>query len=121
MDHVKIGEFLQQHGGEWIWWKRNPQLASNIGGGGECQIRTALNILKSLWKTHGVSLTNKYCQTLLTEVEAIVNSRPLTTIVINDVASPVALSPINLLTMKSRVVMPPPGVSTSADMYCRKH
>ena len=20
MDHVKIGEFLQQHGGEWIWW-----------------------------------------------------------------------------------------------------
>ena len=24
MDHVKIGEFLQQHGGEWIWWKRNP-------------------------------------------------------------------------------------------------
>ena len=121
MDHEKSGEFLQQHGGEWIWWKRNPQLASNIRGGGECQIRTALNILKSLWKTYGVSLTNKYCQTLLTEVEAIVNSRPLTTIVINDVASPVPLSPINLLTMKSRVVMPPPGVFTSADMYCRKH
>ena len=32
MDHVKIGEFLQQHGGEWIWWKRNPLLASNMGG-----------------------------------------------------------------------------------------
>ena len=24
MNHLKIGEFFQQHGGEWIWWKRNP-------------------------------------------------------------------------------------------------
>ena len=24
MDHVKIGKFWQQRGGEWIWWKRNP-------------------------------------------------------------------------------------------------
>ena len=31
------------------------------------------------------------------------------------------LSPINLLTMKSRVVRPPPGVFKLADMYCRKH
>ena len=72
-------------------------------------------------KTHGASLTDESLQILLTEVEAIVNSRPLTTDVINDVTSPVPLSPINLLTMKSRVVMPPPGVFTSADMYCRKH
>ena len=121
MDHVKIGEFLQQHGGEWIWWKRNPPLASNMGGVWERQIRTARNILNSLLKTHGASLTDESLQTLLTEVEAIVNSRPLTTDVINDVTSPVPLSPINLLTMKSRVVMLPPGVFTSADMYCRKH
>ena len=32
MDHVKSGEFLQQNGGEWILWKRNPLLASNMGG-----------------------------------------------------------------------------------------
>ena len=55
------------------------------------------------------------------EVEAIVNSRPLTTDVINDVTSPAPLSPINLLTMKSRVVMPPSGVFMPADMYFRKH
>ena len=72
-------------------------------------------------KTNGGSLTDESLKTLLTEVEAIVNSRPLTTDVINDVTSPVPLSPINLLTMKSRVVMLPPGVFTSADMYCRKH
>ena len=121
MDHVKIGEYSQQHGGEWIWWKRNSPLASNMGGVWERQIRTARNILNSLLKRHGASLTDESLQTLLTEVEAIVNSRPLTTDVINDVTSPVPLSSINLLTMKSRVVMPPPGVFTSADMYSRKH
>ena len=121
MDHVKIGEFLQQNSSEWVWLKRKPPLASNMGGVSERQIKTARNILNSLLKTHGSSLTDESLQTLLTEVEAIVNSHPLTTDVVNDVTSLVPLSPINLLTIKSRVVMPPPGVFTSADMYCRKH
>ena len=47
--------------------------------------------------------------TLLAEVEAIVNSRLLTTDVANDVTSLLTLSSINLLRMKSRVVIPPPG------------
>ena len=92
-----------------------------MGGVWERQIRATQNILNSLLKAHGGSLTNESLQTLLTEVQAIVNSRPLTTDIINDVTSPMLLSQINLLTMKSRVVMPPPGVFTSADMYCRKH
>ena len=92
-----------------------------MGGVWEHQTRAAQNILNLLLKTHCGSLTDESLQTLLTEVEPNVNSRPLTTDVINDVTSPVQLSPINLLTMKSRVVMPPPGVFTSADTYCRKH
>ena len=91
-----------------------------MGGVWKCQIRTARNILNLLLKTHGANLTDESLQTLLTEVEATVNPRPLTTDVINDVTSLVALSPINLLTMKSGVVMPPPDNFTSADMYCRK-
>ena len=91
-----------------------------MGGVWERQIRTASNILNSLLKTHGASLTDESLRILLTEVEAIVDSCPLTT-VINDVTSLVPPSPINLLTMKSRVVMPPPGVFTSAEIYCRKH
>ena len=51
----------------------------------------------------------KSLQTLLTEVEAIFNSRLLTTDVANDVTSLLTLSSINLLKMKSRVVIPPPG------------
>ena len=130
INHVKIEEFLQQNGGEWICWKKSPPplqppsptlLAKNVRGVWEGQLRTAWNILNSLLKIHGTRLTDESLQTLLTEVEAIANSHPLTTDVINDVTSLVPLSPINLLTIKSRVVMPPPGVFTSADMYCRKH
>ena len=51
----------------------------------------------------------KSLQTLLTEVEAIVNFRLLTADVVNDVISLLTLSSINLLRMKSRVVIPPPG------------
>ena len=96
-------------------------LAKNMRGVWEGQLRTAWNILNSLLKIHGTRLTDESLKTLLTEVEAIANSHPLTTDIINDVTSLVPLSPINLLTMKLRVVMPPPGAFTSADMYCRKH
>ena len=71
-------------------------------------------------KTHGGSLTDESLQTLLVEVEAVVNSRPLTTETINDVTSLIPFSPINLLTMKLKIVIPPPGVFASADKYCRK-
>ena len=121
IDNVKIGEFLQQRDGEWIWWMRNPPLASNMGGVWECYIRTAQNILNSLLKTHGASVTDGSLETLLAEVEAIVNSGSLTTDVINYIISLVPLSPINLLTIKSRVVMQPPRIFTSAGMYYRKH
>ena len=52
MEHVKIGAFLQQNGDEWIWWKRNPPLVSNMGDGWERQIRATQNIPNSLLKTH---------------------------------------------------------------------
>ena len=91
-----------------------------MGGVWEHQIRTARNILSSLLKTNGASLTDESLQALLTEVEAIVNSHPMTTDVIN-VTNLVPLSTINLLIMKSKVVMLPPSVFTSADIYFRKH
>ena len=96
MDHNKIGRFLEENGGGWIVWRRNPPLASNMGGVWERQIRSARTILNSLLKTHGTQLKEESLETLLIEVEAIINSRPLTTEVINDVRSLVPLSPINL-------------------------
>ena len=84
--------------------------ASNMGRVCERQIRSGRKILGSLLKTSGASLSDESLQTLLVEAEAIVKSRPLTTDLLSDVNSLIPLSPINLLTMKSKGVMPPPGV-----------
>ena len=120
MDHKKIGDFLEENGGDWMVCKRNPPLASNMGGVWERQIRSACSILNSLLKTHGSNLTEELLQTVVVEVEAIVNSRLFTTEVVNDGTSLAPLSPINLLTMKSRVVMPPPGNFSTPDRYSKK-
>lgn len=69
--------------------------------------------------SHGHSLNDESFRTLLVEVEAIMNSRPITTDGINDPDS-LPLSPINLLTMKSMVIRPPPGVFQKEDLYCRR-
>ena len=55
-----------------------------MGGVWERQIRTATNILEGLLRTHGVFLIDKSLRTLMTEVELIVNSRPLTVETLND-------------------------------------
>ena len=120
MDHNQISQYLQTHGADWITWIRNPLTASHMGGVWERQIRTARSILNALLKTYGRSLNHEALHTLLIEVEAIVTSRPVTTETINDVQSHVPLSPSSLLTMKSKVVMPPPGSFGPAHTYCRK-
>ena len=88
--------------------KNNPPLASHMGGVWKRQIQSARAILSFLLKTHGQSL-DESLNTLMTEVEGILNSRPITVETINDLISFQPLSHINLLTMKSKVVSPPPG------------
>ena len=120
MDDERISSFLQLHGGDWIGWRRNPPASSHFGGVWERQIRTVRTILSSLLRTHGKSLNDENFRTLLVEVEGIVNSRPLTTETLSDVDSQLPLSPVNLLTMKSSVIAPPPGSFEDADIYSRR-
>ena len=118
----KLVTFLEENGGDCMVWKRNPPHASNMGGVCKQQI-SACWILNSLLKTHRThrsNLTEESLQTLVGKAEAIVNSRPLTTEVMNDATGLAPLSPINLLTMKSRVVMPSPGNFTTPDRYSKK-
>ena len=119
MDNEKINVFMNEHGGEWVW-KFNPPAASHFGGVWERQIRSARDILSALLKTHSSSLDDESLTTLMTEVEAIINSRPLTTETLSDGTSPKPICPSNLLTMKSSVVMPPPGEFTRCDLYSRR-
>ena len=47
------------------------------------------------------------------------NSRPLTTNYLNDPDAPEPLTPSHLLTLKPKVVIPPPGKFQRADLYSR--
>ena len=120
INHSKIQRFTLNQNADWIVWKRNPPLASHMGGVWERKIRFARSILSSLLRTHSSSLDEESLNTLFAEVKAIINSRPLVVEAINDGNSEVALSPIHLLTMKSKVVMPPPSVFGTPDLFCEK-
>ena len=92
-----------------------------MGGVWKRQIRTARNILlEGPLRTHSLWLNDESRRTLMTEVELIVNSRPLTVETLNDANSPTPISPSNLLTLKSSVNMPPPGEFSPPDLYSKK-
>ena len=119
MDHVKISNYLTTSNCDWIdhiEWNRIAPTASHMGGSWERQIGTVKRILGAMLKDPGRLLDNESFGTLMTEVEAIVNSRPLTLLNINDPESQ-PLTPNHLLTMKSKVVLPPPGIFQKNDVY----
>ena len=75
MDNDQIRSKLRQEGIDWIF---NPPSASHMGGIWERQIRTTRKVLTILLHEHGSRLDDESFRTLLSEVEAIINSRPLT-------------------------------------------
>ena len=56
----------------------------------------------------------------MAEVEAILNSQPLTVELLSDDNNANPISPSNLLSMKSKVIMPPPDEFSRPDIYCCK-
>ena len=60
-------------------------------------------------KTHGQSLNDGLFYRLITEVKVILKSQPLTVKTLNDTCSYKPLSPEDLLTMKSKVVLSHPA------------
>ena len=120
MDQEKIKEFLMRNNIDWMGWDFNTPTASHMGGVWERQIRSCRSILSSLLKNHSQSLNDESFYTVLTEVETIVNSRPLSVEVLSDSNSLVPLTPNQLLTSKTKIVMAPPGKFTEADIYSRR-
>ena len=120
MDEDKIRSTLLEDNCDWFSFKTNPPYASHMGGSSERQIRTVRSVLTSLLEETGRQLDDETFRTLLKEVQAIVNSRPMA---LNDMSSPDLpdpLTPNHLLTMKSKVLMPPPGVFLREDIYLRR-
>ena len=94
--------------------------ASHMGGVWERQVRTVRSILINLLEQNGTQLDDESLRTLLCETAAIVNSRPLTTDNLNDPTSLEPLTPNHLITMKSKVILAPPGDFQRTDIYSRK-
>ena len=80
-----------------------------MGGVWERQIRTVRSILSSLMLQHASRLDSASLRTFFYEAIAIVNSHPLTTDNLNVPDGPEPLTPNHLITMKSSVILPPPG------------
>ena len=102
-----------------IKWNILPPHASHMAGVWERLIRSTKTILRSLLINESSRLvTDEILSTLLCEVGAIMNDRPLTPnpTSLNDAP---ALTPNMLLTYRRRSVLPP-GVFDPADVYSKR-
>ncbi|KAL3967647.1 phylloquinone omega-hydroxylase/docosahexaenoic acid omega-hydroxylase [Sarotherodon galilaeus] len=113
LDNAKIHEALLVKGIIWIF---NPAAASHFGGVWERQIRSIRKVLSSVVEQQ--ILDEEGLHTLLCEVEAIINSRPISR-VSTDPNDLEALTPNHLLLMKAKTPLPP-GVFSRSDIYSRR-
>ena len=119
-DHANIRNELLKAECDWCEFRFNVPHASSMGGVWERMIRSARTALTALITTHGHTMDDELFRTLLTEAEAIVNSRPLTYVSSAPDDTPTPLSPNQLLTLKSRVATPYPGSFSPVDLYVRQ-
>jgi hypothetical protein len=108
---------LAQHQCEFVF---NTSSASHMGGVWERQIRTIRSVLQGILMETRPVLNTQTLRTLLYEVSAVINSRPLAVEGLNDPHSPAAITPNHLLTQKTNVMLPPPGEFSDVDLYARK-
>ncbi len=98
----------------------NPPAASHMGGVWERQIRTVRRVFSAFLDQSAQRLDSTSLRTFLYEVMAIVNSRLLTTEHLNDSSGPEPLTTNHILTIKSTIILPPPGQFTREDLYLQK-
>lgn len=112
-DQQKIDRELLQRGCKWIF---QPPTASSMSGIWERLVRSAKTVLKAILGTQLV--TEPVLQTLLTEVERVLNGRALTANS-DDPNDLQPLTPAHFL-MQRKTICLPPGVFQPADQYRRK-
>ena len=117
IDSVFVKRYLAEHGCSWVF---NPPHAPHMGGSWERMIGIAKRILNSMFLHLGSSnLTHEVLTTLMAEVAAIINARPLIP-VSSDPADPVILTPTTLLTQKVSVPSAPSEDGRATDIFKRQ-
>ena len=120
MNQEQIRQHLLKSKTDWVKWQKNPPGASHMGSIWQRKIRSARTILEALLKAHGSYLNDENLRTLITETEAIINSRHLTVETLSHVNSEMLLSSNHILAMKTDVILPPPGIFLRPDTYSRR-
>ncbi|XP_043206518.1 uncharacterized protein LOC122393826 isoform X1 [Amphibalanus amphitrite] len=108
----QVHNFLLKRGVEWQF---TPPGASAQGGVWERQIRSVRKVLNAVLREQ--SLTDESLRTLLCEVEAVLNSKPLTT-VSSDPSDLQPLTPNDLLLLRGGPI--PDGVFCERDCFAGK-
>ncbi len=96
-------------------WEFNPPHSSHMGGSWERLIGIARRILDSMFLQLKTRLTHEVLCTLMAEVTAIINARPLLP-VSADPEQPFILSP----SVQETGVPPPPGDFSDKDLYTKQ-
>lgn len=107
-----IQRYLSEQG---CSWEFNPPHSSHMGGSWERMIGVARRILDSMLLQHHIRLSHEVLCTLMSEVSAIINARPLVP-VSADPDAPFILTPAMLLTQKVGAP-PPPGDFLDTDLH----
>lgn len=120
LNNEKIQRFLLEQNCDYFPLKRNFPATSHMGGVWVRQIRPIRSVLLYLLDNHGCQLDGESLRTFLYEAAAVVNCRPLTVDNINDPLSTTPLTPNQLLTLKSKIILSQPGNFLREDLYSRK-
>lgn len=113
LNHKKIQGALLQSG---VKWSFNTPAASHHGGVWERIIRMVRKVLNSVLQQQHTD--DEGLQTLLCEVEAILNDRPITRIS-DDPNDLEPLTPNHILLLKGKPALPP-GLFEKGDLYSRR-
>ena len=109
----QINDYLRQ---QEIRWSFNPPTASHMGGSWERMIRSVRRILSALISSQSIS--DEILLTVMTEVEWIINSRPLVPITM-DPSDNEPLTPNHILLLKANPNLPP-GLFDQKHCYVRR-
>ena len=112
LDQTDIMHYMLVNGTKWNF---NPPTATHMGGIWERMVRSVKSILKPMLDKRLV--TDEMLQTLMAEVERIINSRPLTPVSYNPQDED-ASTPNHLLVLRSNNNTPP-GRFSAGDVYSR--
>lgn len=110
----KIGEFLLQKS---IIWSFNPPSSSHWGGFYEREIRSVRKVFSSVMNAQNIRFNDEELSTLMCEVEAILNNRPLTEVLSEP--ENIALTPNHLLLLDAGITYPP-GLFNKDDSYSQR-